>query len=304
MARYAETGGGVHAVIEMAACSGLRLVPHPRRNPLRTSTRGTGEAMLAAARRGARTLAIGVGGSATVDGGIGAAAALGWRFLDRRGRELEPCGGALSRIARVAPPSDHPLARVGTVVICDVRNALLGPLGAAPCFAPQKGATPAQVAQLADGLANLAAVVQGDLGIDIAALRGGGASGGLAAGLAAFCGAGLVDGGRHVVDEVGLPEALSGASWLVTGEGRLDEQSLMGKAAFAALQAARRAGARVIGVAGSLSAEARLRRAGFEALFALAGGPTTLEDSMATAEPRLREVGRSIGALLRASNDG
>jgi glycerate kinase len=306
-AAYALLDDGATAVVEMAAASGLGLLAPRERNPLRTSTRGTGQLIRAAVKRGARRLVIAIGGSATVDGGAGMAAALGYRFLDRRGRPVAPCGGALERIARIDPaPYRRWLSALGKApeleVACDVTNPLLGERGAARVFGPQKGATPSQVERLESALAHLADLVRRDLGVNVRPLRGGGAAGGLGAGLVAFCGAKLRPGAELVMETVGLDEKLRGADWVVTGEGRIDAQTAFGKAPAAVARRARAAGARVIAVAGALGPGAeRLRGTLFDALFSLCDGPVALDDALRRARPLLERLARSIGGLLAAA---
>ncbi|MGE5529189.1 MAG: glycerate kinase, partial [Patescibacteria group bacterium] len=185
---YGLLGDGKTAVLEMASASGLNLVPAGERNPLHTTTRGTGELILAALDAGARRVLIGIGGSATNDGGAGLAQALGYRLLDGDGRDLPPGGAALARLARLeAYGADPRLGSVEFVAACDVTNPLLGPEGASAVYGPQKGATPAMVAELDHALARFAEVVRRDLGLDVADMPGAGAAGGLGAGLVAFC---------------------------------------------------------------------------------------------------------------------
>lgn len=304
-ARYGLLDGGSVAAIEMAQASGLRLLAPKERNPMKTSTFGTGLLMRTAVERGARRLIVGVGGSATVDGGAGMAAALGYRFLDKRGRLVPPNGGGLARIERVDPEPylKWKQAAGGAIevsVVCDVNNLLLGPKGAARVFGPQKGASPAQVARLEEGLARLADAIQRDLGISVRSMRGGGAAGGLGAGLIAFCGATLCPGAALVAEIIGLEEKLAGADWVITGEGRLDRSTLHGKAPAWVLELARKQNARVIGVAGSIADAPLLRRHGFDALFSLCDGPVSLEDGMRRARPLLTQLGRSLGAIIAA----
>ncbi|HOX05666.1 MAG TPA: glycerate kinase [Planctomycetota bacterium] len=249
------------AVIEMAASSGLPLVPEAGRNPLLATTRGFGELILDAARRGARSLLLGIGGSATVDGGAGMAAALGVRLLDDRGRELPDGGGALERLARIDAAGLPPAIRALEIrVACDVDSPLLGPTGAARMFGPQKGATPEMVERLEVALGRMAGCVLADLDRDVAGLPGAGAAGGLGAGLVAFLGARLVPGADLVMDAVGFDARLRSARCLVTGEGALDVQSLRGKAPVAAARRAARAGvpaAALVGCARLPADEAR-----------------------------------------------
>jgi glycerate 2-kinase len=214
------------AIIEMAAASGLLLIPPRQRNPLKTTTYGTGQLIADAVRRGARRILLGVGGSATVDGGVGAAMAVGWKFYDKAGRPIGLGGGELHRIASVGRPTGRlPL----TEVLCDVDNPLCGRHGSAHVYGPQKGATPSMVKRLDDGLRHLASVVRHQLGMEIVSVPGAGAAGGLAAGALAFFGARLVPGIETVMKITDLDATLAGADWVITGEGRFDKQSLHGK---------------------------------------------------------------------------
>ncbi len=227
-----EAGEAV-AVVEMATASGLALLDRAERDPLQTTTFGTGQLLEAAARRGARHVWLAVGGSATVDGGVGAAKALGWRFLDATGKDVGLGAGGLERIARIEPPAldepSRPVALPPITVLCDVDNPLLGIEGAARVFGPQKGAAPDVVERLERGLSSLADAIERDVGTDVRALPGGGAAGGLAAGAAAFFGAALEPGFEVIADATGLDGSIEGSAWVVTGEGRFDTQSLRGK---------------------------------------------------------------------------
>jgi len=215
------------ALVEMAAASGLQLLTLRQRNPLLTTTFGTGQLIAAAVEYGAEKVYLAVGGSATVDGGTGAAAALGWRFLDGEGVELPPGGGSLVRLSRIVPPT-HPLP-VPVEVLCDVTNPLCGPRGAARVYGPQKGATREMVEQLDKGLLRLAAAVKDQLSVEIEDIPGTGAAGGLAGGAVAFSNARLISGIDFIIARTGLAEAIADSDWVITGEGRFDEQSLQGK---------------------------------------------------------------------------
>ncbi len=247
-ARLLRLGGA--AVVESAEACGLHLVTADERDPLRSSTRGVGQLLLAAARGGATEIILGLGGSATVDGGSGLARALGWRFLDARGRSLAEGGGALIELSRIEPPGETLGARV--VALCDVDNPLLGEWGAARVYAPQKGASPSEVEMLEAGLTRLAEVVSDQLGVEVAALAGTGAAGGLGAGARAFLGAELLSGAAWMIERLGLQNLLRGADLLISGEGRFDAQSGMGKVTGRAVEAARSAGVPTLLVCGSV----------------------------------------------------
>lgn len=224
-ARILRTEGT--AVIESAEACGLRHVPPGHRDPMRLTTRGVGELLAAAARSRPEEVVLGLGGSATVDGGTGMARALGWSFRDASGRAVPEGGGSLVDLARIERP-DRAWA-VPTVVLCDVDNPLTGPRGAARVYGPQKGASAEEVERLEAGLVRLAEVVRADLGVEVADLAGAGAAGGLGAGARAFLGGRLVSGAEWVMARVGLEAALAACDLVITGEGRYDAQSGMGK---------------------------------------------------------------------------
>lgn len=245
--------GSGTAVLEMAAASGLGLVPVDERDPARTTTFGTGELIRAALDSGAGRILIGIGGSATCDGGAGAAQAAGVSFLDARGRRLSHplAGGDLRNIDRIDMRSRDPrIPATRIVAACDVENPLCGEQGAAAVFGPQKGATPQQVRLLDEGLGHLADVVQRDLGCDIRDMPGAGAAGGLGAGLVAFFGAKLQRGIEMVMQAVQLAERIRQADLVITGEGRIDRQSMMGKVIAGVAGAARQAGVPAIALVG------------------------------------------------------
>lgn len=266
------------AVVESADACGMHLVPAERLDPLSTTTYGVGELLLAASgldRRGRRgggagggaagrgaipgaeavwRILLGLGGSATVDGGLGMAAALGWNLLDMEGAHVRRGGAGLLDLARISRPADPP--RLPSVVaLADVRNPLLGPEGAAAVFGPQKGATPATVRRLELGLARLAARLEADIGVEVRELEGGGAAGGLGAAAVAFLGAELVPGSRWVLEEIGFDALLEGARLVVTGEGCYDAQSKMGKVVGVVVADARARGLPVLLVAGRIEGE-------------------------------------------------
>ncbi len=240
------------AVIESADACGLHLLPASRRDPLATTTRGVGELLAAAAPR-AREVILGLGGSATVEGGTGMARALGWRFLAADGTPLPEGGGSLTGLARIeAPPA--PLA-LRVVALCDVRNLLLGVAGGVRIYAPQKGAGPADVERLEAGLRRLAEVIEGTLGIDVVSQPGAGAAGGLGAGARAFLSAELVEGSEWMLEASRFSDSLAKADLVLTGEGRYDAQSEMGKLTGRIIELARRAAVPALLVCGSIEGE-------------------------------------------------
>ena len=229
-AEYGLIDHGRTAVIEMAAASGLALVPEPKRDALTATTRGTGELIADALDRGCNHILVGLGGSATTDGGAGMAAALGAKFLDDQNRELPEGGGALAQLAAIDISGIHPkLKQCKVEAACDVHNPICGPHGAATVYGPQKGATPEMVRRLDAGLAHYAACIKDQLGIDIKEVEGGGAAGGTAAGLIVFAGAILRPGLDMVASACGLETAIANAALVFTGEGCMDHQSANGK---------------------------------------------------------------------------
>jgi len=267
------------ALVEMASASGLELLTSEQLDPLRTTTYGTGELIAAAANYGAKSLLLAVGGSATTDGGIGAAAALGWKFLDEKGDLVPLSGAGLGRIATIHPPSN--LALPSLDVLCDVDNPLTGKLGAAEVYGPQKGATLDVVAQLDRGLAHLARCVREQLGKEIEDLPGAGAAGGLAAGAVAFMNARIVSGIEAVMQRSNLPAELRDADWVITGEGSFDRQSLYGKVVSGILKLAKQADTRVAVIAGQVRIPpAEYRQAGIEVAIAAKPDDMPLEEAL------------------------
>jgi len=273
------------ALIEMALASGLALVPATERNPLHTTTLGTGELIRAALDLGAKTLLVGIGGSATTDGGIGMASALGYRFLDAAGRSVPATGAGLAAIARIDGSGVDPrLGRVDLQALCDVDNPLTGPRGAAAVYGPQKGASPEQVARLDAGLAQLASLVAPGLSDQ----PGAGAAGGLGFGLRAFCGGRLRLGAELVLELLDFDHQLAGADLVLTAEGWLDDQTGSGKApALVATRAGRRDIPCIV-IAGGLGPDLEQGSAqGFTAALSLCPGPMPLAEAMARAEELL-----------------
>jgi glycerate kinase len=250
-----------------------------------------GELMRAALDAGCATLLIGIGGSATNDGGAGMAQALGVHLLDAEGAELSPGGAALATLARIdATDLDPRLRRARVLVACDVTNPLTGPEGASAIYGPQKGATLEVVRELDAALAHFAEIVRRDMGVEVAKVPGAGAAGGLGAGLLAFTGAELAPGATLVLDALGFDEALAGVDLLVTAEGQLDAQTAYGKAVGVVARRARQAGARVVALAGRVTLDAAgLATLGLDVALPIADGPLTLEESMARAPDLLAE---------------
>jgi glycerate kinase len=299
---YGLTGDGRTAVIEMAAASGLVLVPPAQRNPLLTTTYGTGELLRAALAAGVFRIVVGIGGSATNDGGAGMLQALGLRLLDREGGDIGFGGGALARLARLdASGLDPRLKGVSIHVACDVENPLLGTNGAAAVFGPQKGATPAMVAQLDANLAHYAALISRDLGADVAMVPGAGAAGGTGAALLALGGR-LRPGIDLIMETVGFEAIAQDADLIITGEGRIDSQTVSGKAPLGVARLAKRLGKPVIGIAGSLAADVGVVYAhGFDAVFSVLPQACSLEEALANAAANIRLTARNIAATVKLS---
>ncbi len=300
------------AVIEMAAASGLPLVPPERRDPRITTTWGTGELIRHALDRGCRRLLIGIGGSATNDGGAGLAQALGAHLLDEQGQELPPGGAALARLVRIVGETLDPRLRDTVVqVACDVDNPLCGPNGASAIYGPQKGATPEMVRELDDALRHYAEIIKRDLGVDVLELPGAGAAGGLGAGLVAFLKAELLPGSRMVLDALHFDTHLAAANLVMTAEGHLDTQTLRGKSVGAVAAAAKARGIPVIVVAGGVSNEEHaLYQMGIAAIVPLPTHPMTLPEAMTLAAPLASRAAEralrlmSIGSQLAHETEG
>jgi glycerate 2-kinase len=298
---YGLTGGDELAVIEMAAASGLEMVAPQARNPLKTTSRGTGELIKAALDIGAHRFVLGVGGSATNDGGAGMIQALGVRLLDARGEALGPGGGELARLDRIdVSQLDARVKDCVFDVACDVTNPLVGPQGASAVFGPQKGANPEMVRQLDDNLRHYADVIKRDLGHDVADVPGGGAGGGIAAAMLVFLGGRLRPGSEIVTDAVGLDKAVQDADLVITGEGRIDGQTIHGKTPIGVTRVARRHGKPVIAIAGCLRGDAgAVHSHGIEAIFSAVSRPCTVEEALAEAATNLRVAARNVAATLR-----
>ncbi len=276
----------VTGVIEMAAASGLPLVLPEKRNPLVTTTYGTGELILAALESGCRKLIIGIGGSATNDGGVGMAQALGAKLVDAKGTSLPFGGAALANLERINVATlDARLADGEVLIASDVTNPLCGAQGASAVYGPQKGATPQMVAQLDAALAHYADVIQRDLGVEVKNVPGAGAAGGLGAGLIAFLKAKVIPGIDVVIQASGLVESLKDADLVFTAEGKIDSQTAYGKVPTGVAKKAKEFGLPVIAIAGEVADDYRVvYQHGIDAVLSIAPGPISLGQSMAEAE--------------------
>ena len=299
-ARYGKLGDGRTAVIEMAAASGLVLVPLDRRDPTRTTTFGTGELIMAAVLGGADSLIVGIGGSSTNDGGSGMARAIGYDLIDEYGNDLPYGGGYLDRLDKIV--SDRRFDGVSIRVACDVANPLCGPLGASSVYGPQKGATPEQVEVLDRNLAHFARIIRRDLGRDVMDVPGAGAAGGLGAGLMAFADGRLEPGVSLVIDAVGLSNRLVGADLCLTAEGAIDASSAFGKTAVGVGRLAKGLGCPTIALVGSIGPGAEdVLSEGIDAYFSLCDGPMTLDRAIEDAVFLLeRSAEQAMRAFLAA----
>jgi len=297
-ARYGILGDGRTAVIEMAAAAGLPLVPPGRLDPGGATTFGVGQLVAAALEQGCIHIVMGIGGSATVDGGAGLAQALGAGLLDAAGRPIPRGGLGLEQLEHIdVHPLRNLLAGVALTVACDVDNPLCGPHGAAVVYGPQKGATPELVTRLDAALRRYAAILRRELGVDVLDLPGAGAAGGLGGGLVALAGARLRPGGDLVMEATGLLAKLAGSHLVITGEGRLDGQTRYGKVPAGVAKLAR--GVPVIALVGGLGPGwEELGPLGIRAVLPAVEGPITLEGAMQQAAPLLEAAAARCASLL------
>ena len=298
-ARYGWIAQEQTALIEMAAASGLPLLPLEERNPWLTSTYGTGELIRNALERGCHKFLIAIGGSATNDGGMGLLQALGFRFLDAEGKELPGCGGSLQQIQQIDSSGVLvDLAQCQFTVACDVTNPFYGPTGAAYVFAPQKGADAEMVEALDQGLRHFAQLIHTTQGIAIDQLAGAGAAGGLGGGLVAFLNARLTPGIEMVLDALRFDTQITGADLIITGEGKLDAQTCMGKTPLGILRRAQQQGIPVVALGGAVEASEALKQCGFLAVFPILPYPTSLTEAMDSSFTQ-QNIERTIAQVLR-----
>jgi len=281
------------ALVEMACASGIELLEPKQLNPLKTTTYGTGQLIKAAAERQPCEILLAVGGSATVDAGVGAAMALGWEFIDELGQEIGLGGGEIEKIRDIIPPSD-PL-NCSVKVLCDVDNPLCGPTGAAEVFGPQKGADPEMVKQLDDAIGRLSDLVKEKTQIDVAWIPGAGAAGGLAGGSMAFMGADPVSGIDTIIEASSLEEAMHDADWVITGEGSFDHQSLMGKVVHGISRIARKTDAKLFVIAGQVSvSEEECKEHGIAAALSSRKEGMTLSHALENSPSLLGEAAKEL----------
>jgi glycerate 2-kinase len=298
-------GNKTTAVIEMAAASGIHLVPTEKRNPLVTTTRGTGELITAALDYGVNHIIIGIGGSATNDGGAGMVKALGARLLNVDGMEIGEGGGSLSHLASIHLSEFDPrLADTIIEVACDVDNPLTGEKGAAAIFGPQKGATPEMVTLLDRNLRHYAAIIEQDLGKRIHDVPGAGAAGGLGGGLLAFLPSELKQGVEIVIEATGLSKIVEDADLVITGEGKIDGQTIFGKTPVGVAKTAKKFGVSVVGIAGNLSKDSHVvHKYGIDAIFSVVPGVISLEDALTHAGEYVERTAANIAAIWKM-NEG
>ena len=298
---YGLSGDERSAFIEMAAASGLELVPSAQRDPLITNSYGTGELIKNALDRGVDHIIIGIGGSATNDGGSGMMQALGARLLDQQGNEIAFGGGALPQLARIEIDQlDKRIQQCRIEVACDVTNPLTGEEGASAIFGPQKGATPELVKQLDKALAHYAEIILRDLDIVVLLIAGGGAAGGMGAALHAFCQAELRRGIEIVTEALGLADQVKDADLVITGEGRIDSQTINGKVPIGVAKVAKKFNKPVIGIAGSLTADVGVvHQHGLDAVFSVLFSIGSLEDALANAAQNVRLTARNVAATIK-----
>lgn len=298
-ASYVKLPDGVTAVLEMAVASGLPLLAPQERNPMKTSTYGTGQLIADALRKGCRKFLIGIGGSATNDAGMGMLEALGVRFLDAEGNLLHGSGESLEMVEDIDLSGVCAgLAESEFIIACDVDAPLYGPKGAACVFAPQKGADAEMVAMLNDGLEHFSSVVKRVTGKDVSDIPGAGAAGGLGGGFVAFLPARLERGIEMVLDAISFDERIRGASLIITGEGRVDFQTLTGKTPYGILKRARRQGIPVVAIGGSVVlGEKETSEAGFAGVYAVTPSDMPLEEAM-KPETAVRNIYDTVKNIL------
>jgi len=292
------------AIIEMAQASGLTLIPQESRNPLNTSTYGVGEIIKEAINKGCRNFIVGIGGSATNDAGVGMLQALGFEFYNGAGELIGVGGRFLNDIKSIKIENAlKELADCTFKIACDVDNPLYGTNGAAHIYGPQKGATPEIVEELDRGLVNFARVVKSELGKDIANMPGAGAAGGLGYGFMAFLNGNLESGVNIIIEATKLDDMVAGADFLITGEGRLDYQTSMGKAPIGIAKIGKKHGAKVIAFAGSVSDDAKnCNTEGIDAYFSIQSGAISLEEAMDSlnASKNLRNITEQAFRLIKS----
>lgn len=300
-AAYGLLPDGETAVIEMALASGMELLEHWQLNPLIASTYGTGQLMKAAMEAGAKRIIVGMGGSATVDGGAGCLQALGVHLFDAYGEEIPRGGGSLNQIFLIDTQGLDPRWKeVEVLIASDVDNPTLGPQGAAAVFGPQKGATPEQIDTLEANLRHFFTVVWNQLGVDVRQVEGGGAAGAFSAGLMAFLNGRIVSGIDMILQYSGFASALDEANLVITGEGQMDSQTIHGKGPVGVARLAREHGVPTIAIVGGLNVrDDVLHEAGIQAVLPIVTGPMTLEMAIEHAAELVERAAMRLGYILQ-----
>jgi glycerate kinase len=269
------------AIIEMASASGINLVSENELNPLEATSYGTGELIAFALNLGVKNITVGLGGSATIDGGVGMAMALGIRFEDEKGLAIGQGGAELCKIARIITEGAHPgLKKVDIKAACDVNNPLIGPQGAARVYGPQKGATLPMIVKLEKGLENLFSVLKKSGFVNSCYEDGDGAAGGMGIAMRAFCNAQLINGAGHIADLVGFEKKIKNADLLITGEGQSDSQTLNGKLCFKVAEIAKKLSIPVILVSGAIKGNIKELLELFDAVYSISTGPGELKEAL------------------------
>lgn len=297
-ARYGILGDQRTAIIEMAEINGLTTLSPIKRNPMKTSTYGTGELIKDALEKGFRRFIIGIGGSATNDAGMGMIQALGAHLYDKQGNELEQGGKIMEQIAHIDLNHLHPALKEATfIVACDVQNPFCGPQGAAYVFARQKGASEEQIRQLDEGMRHLALLIERDFSYNINKVKGSGAAGGLGGAFATFLQAHLQSGIDLLLDAVDFDRKITNADWIITGEGKADRQTAEGKVPAGVLKRAKKANIPVMLIAGKVEDKACLKQMGFARIVQISPDNLPLEEAMRpeiTRENTQRAIGREL----------
>ena len=305
-AEYGLIEGGKTAVIEMALASGLELLSADEQNPLQSTTYGTGQLMQHALERGATRFIVGMGGSATVDGGSGCMRALGVKLQDSDGVPVPYGGGGLTHLNTIDTSNLDPRWRdVEVVIASDVENPTLGENGAAAVFGPQKGATPEQVEMLEANLRHFFTLARDTLGVDVLTVRGGGAAGAFSAGLMAFLDGRIESGIDLILQYAGFETQLKGADLVVTGEGQIDTQTVQGKGPIGVARLAQKYNVPTVAIVGGLNADdALLHEAGIQAVLPIVTGPMTLDEALGRAEELVERAALRLGYLLTIDRGG
>jgi len=303
-AQWLLSADGKTAFIEMAKASGLQLLKQDQYNPLITSTFGTGQLIRAAIAKNVQTIILGIGGSATNDGGMGMASALGYRFIGKDGTELLPIGENLLHVKSIESSNKIVRDRIKFKVACDVKNLLYGEQGATKIYAPQKGADNQMVEQLENGMYNFAAVLKKDVGIDVSLIEGGGAAGGLGAGCIAFLHANLVEGIDLVMQLASMEKYISSTDIVITGEGKIDGQSLQGKVVSGVARLTKKYNKRLFAVCGSSTVDSfQLKTLGIEKTFSILNDEISLYDAIEHAATYLEDLSFTIGKVIENENN-